>query len=664
MGADDQQLELLGALEALGGSAGNGKLRELLGWDEGTYEAVKEVLVASSQLQTGRGRGGSVSLADEAVAGSSAAAHRRPAASPRTPRTVSPPTPDPQPSGKQNLSAFIWSVADLLRGDYKQSDYGKVILPFTVLRRLDCVLEPSKEAVLAEKQLREGQGLDPEPFLLRVAGQGFCNTSALGMRQLMGDQDNIGENLRSYIQAFTPAVRDIFESFEFHLQVDKLDKAGLLYMVCERFAQIDLHPETVSNAEMGLVFEELIRKFAELSNETAGEHFTPREVIKLMVNLIFIEDDQALTQSGIVRSLYDPTAGTGGMLSVAEEHLVGMNPESYAIFKADMLIKGQDIKNIRFGNTLADDQLGEAKYDYMLSNPPFGVEWKKIQKEVQKEADSLGYAGRFGPGLPRVSDGSLLFLLHLISKMRPAQDGGSRFGIVLNGSPLFTGGAGSGESEIRRYVLENDLVEAIIGLPTDLFYNTGISTYIWILSNRKPTERKGKLQLIDASGFWQKMRKSLGSKRKELSPEHIAEITRLFGNFEAAENDGKPISRIFRNEDFGYRTITVERPLRDEAGKVVLGQRGKAKDQPQADSSLLDTENVPLSEDVQSYFEREVLPHVSDAWIDHEKTKVGYEIPFNRHFYVFTPPRPLEVIDAELKQVTDRILAMIGGLSG
>ena len=568
-------------------------------------------------------------------------------------------------------------MADLLRGDYKQSDYGKVILPFTVLRRLDCVLEPTKEAVLAEKELREGQGLDPEQFLLRVAGHGFCNTSALSLKRLMGDQDNIGENLRSYIQAFTPEVRDIFESFEFHLQVDKLDKAGLLYMVCERFAQIDLHPETVSNAEMGLVFEELIRKFAELSNETAGEHFTPREVIRLMVNLIFIEDDQALTQGGIVRSLYDPTAGTGGMLSVAEEHLVGMNPsarlvlsgqelnpESYAICKADMLIKGQDIKKIRFGNTLSDDQLGDQKYDYMLSNPPFGVEWKKIQKEVQREADTLGYAGRFGPGLPRVSDGSLLFLLHLISKMRPALEGGSRFGIVLNGSPLFTGGAGSGESEIRRYVLENDLVEAIIGLPTDMFYNTGISTYIWILSNRKPLERKGKLQLIDASSFWQKMRKSLGSKRKELSPEHIEKITRLFGNFEEAEHNGKPISRIFCTEDFGYRTITVERPLRDEAGQVVLGQRGKAKGQPQADSSLRDTENVPLSEDVQTYFEREVLPHVGDAWIDHEKTKVGYEIPFNRHFYVFTPPRPLDVIDAELKQVTDRILEMIGGLSG
>ncbi|WP_231597261.1 class I SAM-dependent DNA methyltransferase [Synechococcus sp. CBW1004] len=675
MEPNEQQLALLGALEALGGSAGNGRLRELLGWDEPTYEAVKGPLVASGQLVPGRGRGGSVSLGNgneqpPPARSTSVNGSRGPSA----PQAA--PPPGPQPTGRQNLSAFIWGVADLLRGDYKQSDFGKVILPFTVLRRLDCVLEPTKEAVLAEKELRESQGLDPEPFLLRVAGQAFCNTSALSMKRLMGDQDNIGENLRSYIQAFTPEVRDIFESFEFHLQVDRLEKAGLLYMVSERFAQIDLHPETVSNAEMGLVFEELIRRFAELSNETAGEHFTPREVIRLMVNLLFIEEDAALTQPGIVRSLYDPTAGTGGMLSVAEEHLVGMNPsarlvlsgqelnpESYAICKADMLIKGQNIKNIRFGNTLSDDQLGDQKYDYMLSNPPFGVEWKKMQKEVQREADTLGYAGRFGPGLPRVSDGSLLFLLHLISKMRPAKDGGSRFGIVLNGSPLFTGGAGSGESEIRRYVLENDLVEAIIGLPTDMFYNTGISTYIWILSNRKPAERKGKVQLIDASSFWQKMRKSLGSKRKELSPEHIDAITRLFGNFEEAEQDGKPISRIFRNEDFGYRTITVERPLRDEAGNVVLGQRGKAKGQPQADSSLRDTENVPLCEDVQTYFEREVLPHVSDAWIDHDKTKVGYEIPFNRHFYVFTPPRPLEVIDAELKQVTDRILAMIGGLS-
>ena len=575
-----------------------------------------------------------------------------------------------------NLSAFIWSVADLLRGDYKQSDYGKVILPFTVLRRLDCVLEPTKAAVLEEKALREGQGLDPEPFLLRKAGHNFCSTSTLDMKRLMGDGDNIAENLRSYIQGFSPAVRDIFDSFKFHLQIEQLDKANLLYLVTEKFAQIDLHPEVVSNSEMGLVFEELIRKFAELSNETAGEHFTPREVIRLMVNLIFIEDDDALTQPGIVRSLYDPTAGTGGMLSIAEEHLVSHNPsarlvlsgqelnaESYAICKADMLIKGQDINKVRFGNTLSDDQLAEEKYDYMLSNPPFGVEWKKIQKEVEAENKAMGFAGRFGPGLPRVSDGSLLFLMHLISKMRPAIDGGSRFGIVLNGSPLFTGGAGSGESEIRRYVLENDLVEAIVALPIDMFYNTGISTYIWILSNRKPQARKGKVQLIDASSYWQKMRKSLGSKRKELSPEHIEEITQLFGRFEEAERDGKPISKIFRNDAFGYRTITVERPLRDEAGKVVVGQKGKAKGKPMVDSSLRDTENVPLSEDVQAYFEREVLPHVDDAWIDHDKTKVGYEIPFNRHFYAFTPPRSLEVIDAELKQVTDRILEMIGGLT-
>jgi type I restriction enzyme M protein len=575
-----------------------------------------------------------------------------------------------------NLSSFIWSVADLLRGDYKQSEYGKVILPFTVLRRLDCVLEPTKAAVLAEKTAREAAGLNPEPFLLRKAGQLFYNTSPLDLKKLMGDQDHIGENLRAYLQAFSPAVRDIFESFEFHVQIDRLAKSGLLYMACEKFANIDLHPDTVSNAEMGAVFEELIRKFAELSNETAGEHFTPREVIRLMVNLLFVEDDAALTKPGVVRSLYDPTAGTGGMLSVAEEHLASinpharlvmfgqeLNPESYAICKADMLIKGQDIGNIILGNTLSNDGLTAKVFDYSLSNPPFGVEWKKIEKEIRKEAEQHGFNGRFGPGLPRVSDGSLLFLLHLISKMRPAVDGGSRFGIVLNGSPLFTGGAGSGESEIRRYVLESDLVEAIIGLPTDMFYNTGISTYVWIVSNRKPAARKGKVQLIDASSFWQKMRKSLGSKRKELSPAHIDDITRLFGNFEEATRDGVPISRIFKNEAFGYRTITVERPERDAAGKVVLGSKGKAKGKPMPNASLRDTENVPLGEDVEAYFKREVLPHAADAWIDHDKTKVGYEIPFNRHFYVFKPPRPLAEIDAELKGVTDRILTMIGGLT-
>jgi type I restriction enzyme M protein len=575
-----------------------------------------------------------------------------------------------------SLSAFIWSVADLLRGDYKQSEYGKVILPFTVLRRMDCLLAETKEGVLAENAARCKSGINPAAFLLRKAKQSFYNTSPMDMKTLMGDQDHIKENLYSYIQAFSPSVRDIFERFEFHTQVDRLDKCGLLYLVAEKFAGIDLHPEMVSNTEMGTVFEELIRKFSEISNETAGEHFTPREVIRLMVNLIFVEDDDVLATPGVVRTIYDPAAGTGGMLSVAGEYLAEHNPqarltmygqelndESYAICKADMLIKGQDVGNIIAGNTLSDDGHPNKKFDYMLSNPPFGVEWKKVEKVVRAEHDTEGYSGRFGPGLPRVSDGSLLFLLHLISKMRPAKDGGSRFGIVLNGSPLFTGGAGSGESEIRRYVLENDLVEAIIGLPTDMFYNTGISTYVWILSNRKPKARKGKVQLIDASSFWQKMRKSLGSKRKELSEEHIAEITRLFGNFKEASKDGVPISRIFRNENFGYRTITVERPLVDEKGNVVWVARGKNKGDPQPDASLRDTENVPLSEDVEAYVKREVLPHVPDAWIDHVKTKVGYEIPFNRHFYVFMPPRSLEEIDDELKGVTAKIMGMLEGLA-
>ncbi len=608
---------------------------------------------------------------------------------------------------QQALSSLIWSVADLLRGDFKQSEYGRVILPFTVLRRLDCVLEPTKAAALAEYAGKQAAGIAFEPFVRRVTGLDFYNVSSLDMGKLMGDQDNIRANLDSYIQGFAPDVRSIFEHFDFAATVERLHKARLLYLVSEKFARIDLHPEAVDNVQMGLVFEELIRKFAELSNETAGEHFTPREVIRLMVNLLFIEDGDALTRPGVVRTLYDPTAGTGGMLSVAAEYLFELNPkarltlfgqelnpESHAICKADMLIRGQDISNIVLGNTLSDDGLLGKLFDYMLSNPPFGVEWKKIERAIRQEYEKQGYSGRFGPGLPRVSDGSLLFLLHLLSKMRPAAQGGSRIGIVLNGSPLFTGGAGSGESEIRRHVLENDLVEAIVALPTDMFYNTGISTYVWILSNRKPADRKGFVQLVDASSFWQKMRKSLGSKRKEMSDEHIATVTRLFGDFVEAglvtvlDAGGKelgrqvlmdgealppapaggkvrkvPVSRIFRNEDFGYRTITVERPLRDEHGKPVLGQKGKLKGKPQPDSSLRDTENVPLAQDVEAYFRREVLPHAPDAWIDHEKTKVGYEIPFNRHFYVFEPPRELAEIDADLKKVTDRIKAMIEGLS-
>src|SRR5450759_5227638 len=481
-----------------------------------------------------------------------------------------------------NLSSFIWSVADLLRGDYKQSEYGKVILPFTVLRRLDCVLEATKADVLTELKKRTKAKINPEPFLLRKSGQLFYNTSPLDLKKLMGDQDHIGENLRAYMQAFSPAVRDIFESFEFHTQIDKLAKSGLLYLVTEKFANSDLAPEVVSNAQIVIVFEELIRKFAELSNETAGEHFTPRDAIRLMVNLLFIEDDAALTKPGVVRSLYDCTAGTGGMLSVTEEHLASLNPnarlvlygqelnpESYAICKADMLIKGQDIANIIFGNTLSADGLLGKLFDYMLSNPPFGVEWKKIEAIIRKEFEQMGFNGRFGPGLPRVSDGSLLFLLHLISKMRPAVDGGSRFGIVLNGSPLFTGGAGSGESEIRRYVLENDLVEAIIALPTDMFYNTGISTYVWIVSNRKPTQRKGKVQLIDASSFWQKMRKSLGSKRKEMSEAHIADVTRLFGSFVEAQ-----LALVFDagGKEIGRQVVLAggKPPVAPQGGKLKL----------------------------------------------------------------------------------------------
>jgi type I restriction enzyme M protein len=571
---------------------------------------------------------------------------------------------------QQALSSFIWSVADLLRGDYKQSDYGKVILPFTVLRRLDCVLESTKPAVLEQNARRLKEGLNPEPFLLREAGQSFYNTSTFDMKMLMGDADHIAANLVSYVQAFSPAVRDVFERFEFSTQIDRLAKTGLLYQVAEKFARIDLHPEVVSNMQMGLVFEELIRKFAEISNETAGEHFTPREVIRLMVNLIFIEDDDVLSKPGVVRTIYDPTAGTGGMLSVAGEYLAEhnpkarltvsgqeLNPESYAICKADMLIKGQDVANIAFGNTLSDDGHAHKRFDYMLSNPPFGVEWKKVEKEVRKEHEQQGFNGRFGPGLPRVSDGSMLFLMHLLAKMRPAQEGGSRFGIV--------------------------------------FYNTGIATYVWILSNKKPAARKGKVQLIDASSFWQKMRKSLGSKRKEMSDAHIDQVTRLFGDFVEAElvtafdaagkavgdpslvtgteaaptapEGGRlkrvPISRIFRNEAFGYTTLTVERPLLDDQGAAVLGAKGKQKGKLQPDSALRDTENVPLGEDIAAYFAREVLPHAPDAWIDEDKSKVGYEIPFNRHFYVFEPPRSLHTIDEDLKTVTASIMKMLGELA-
>ncbi len=428
-----------------------------------------------------------------------------------------------------STAAFIWSVADLLRGDYKQSDYGKVILPFTLLRRLECVLEPTRDAVLVEYEARKDLGIPLEVFLTKKSSQSFYNTSRFSLATLLADPSNLRDNIESYIADFSENAREIFERYKFNEQLAYLDESNLLYKIVEKFANVDLHPDAISNHEMGLVFEELIRRFAEASNETAGEHFTPRDIVRLTTSLLFMGDDDVLTKAGVVRSLYDPTAGTGGFLSSGTEYVHEMNrdaklvtfgqelnPESYAICKADMLIKGQDVANIKYGNTLSDDQLYDKKFDYMLSNPPFGVEWKKVEKVVKDEAKLKGFDGRFGPGLPRVSDGSLLFLLHLISKMRRVSEGGSRIGIILNGSPLFTGGAGSGESEIRRYILENDLLEAIVAMPTDMFFNTGIATYIWVLSNHKASERQGKVQLINASGLGESMRKSLGSKRKEL----------------------------------------------------------------------------------------------------------------------------------------------------
>ncbi len=442
-------------------------------------------------------------------------------------------------------AAFIWSIADLLRGNYKQSDYGQVILPFTLLRRLDCVLAPTKAAVLAEYEARKDLGFDIGFFLTEASGYGFYNTAPLDLGKMLGDPNNLRANLIGYVGAFSANIRDIFERYEFDQQLDKLDRDNLLFRVTSRFANVDLSPARLSNHDMGLMFEELIRRFAELSNETAGEHYTPREVIRLMVNLLFAGDGDALTKPGIVRSIYDPAAGTGGMLSIAEEHLGAMNPdaklvifgqelndESYAICKADMLIRGHDVTNIVPGNTLSNDGHAGRTFDYMLSNPPFGVEWKKVEREVRREHEQRGFEGRFGPGLPRVSDGSMLFLLHLLSKMRPPEQGGSRVAIVLNGSPLFTGGAGSGESNIRKWIIEQDWLEAIVALPTDMFYNTGIATYIWLLTNHKSPERLGKIQLINAVDFYRKMRKSLGSKRKELGEVDIARIARLHGAFE------------------------------------------------------------------------------------------------------------------------------------
>lgn len=646
-----------------------------------------------------------------------------------------------------NHASFIWSIADLLRGSFKAHQYGDIVLPFTVLRRLDAVLAPNKAEVLAVVRDAETQGIPVRPALLRTRAAhrySFFNTSRFDLRAVLGDPENIAANLLDYVAGFSENVRDIFDKYKITDRFHELDDAGLLFLVTQKFAEVDLSPGAVPNEEMGHIFEELIRKFAEASNETAGEHFTPRDVIELMVDLLLTPEADALTTPNAVRSIYDPTAGTGGMLSVAEDHIRQMNPtakltlagqeinpQSYAICKADMTVKGQPVDAIVFGDTLLDDGHPNATFNYCLSNPPFGVDWKKQQRQVNEEHALRGFAGRFGPGLPRVSDGSMLFLMHLISKIRPATDTspGGRAGIVLNGSPLFTGGAGSGESNIRRWILERDYLEAIIALPTDMFYNTGIATYLWILTTHKHPNRVGKVQLVDGTKLFRKMRKGLGSKRNELSPENIAEIVRLYG-----ANESRTLSKVFPREAFYYRTITVERPLRrnwavapdridtlllektilkldiDQQAalrealegmgqeslwrnrdtfsnalkaalrgahltmsasviKTILNSLGEQDDaadvcfdpkgRPEPDPTLRETENVPWEQDIHSYFDQKVRPFTPDAWVDTSKTRAGAEIPFTRHFYEYTPPRPLDEIDADLDIVLGRIRARL-----
>lgn len=558
---------------------------------------------------------------------------------------------------------FIWSIADLLRGDYKQSDYGKVILPLTVLRRLDCVLEPTKEKVLAKFEQAKAMNIDNlDPILNKAAGYNFHNRSKFDFNKLIADPNNLAANLRNYINGFSVDAREIIEQFEFENQITKMDEANLLFMVVKRFQEIDLHPDKISSMEMGYMFEELIRKFAEISNETAGEHFTPREVIRLMVNILFLQDREILTKKGITKTIYDCCAGTGGMLSVAEEYLnelnpdarlevfgQELNPESYAICKSDLMIKGQNPTNIKKGNSISEDQLSTNKFDYLITNPPFGVKWEKFGKKVKEEHETLGHGGRFGAGLPSMSDGSFLFLMHLMSKMKSE---GSRLAIVFNGSPLFSGSPSKtkNESSIRQWIIENDLLEAIIALPNQLFYNTGISTYIWIISNNKPNQRKGKVQLINAVDFFKKMSKSLGDKRNELAEQHIEDITKMYGEFKPNE-----YCKIFENKEFGYAKVTIERPERNAKGEIMKDKNGK----PKPNSSLRDTENIPLKEDIDEYIKREVLPHVPDAWADETKTNIGYEINFTKYFYQYKPLRSLEEIRADilaLEQETEKVL--------
>ena len=565
-------------------------------------------------------------------------------------------------NGNINQKAnLIWSIADVLTGTYKPHEYGEVILPMMVIKRFDCILEDTKDAVL--KKLPEVSNLPMKDiFLKKASGHPFYNTSKFNFKRLLDAPDSIEINFRSYLNDFSDNVKDILEHFEFERHIERLASHDLLYMIIKKFStpDADLHPSKISNLEMGYIFEEIIRRFSEAHNEDAGQHYTPREVIELMVNILFNNDNSILT-GNVAKTLYDPTVGTGGMLSVAEEYLSRLNKnaklicygqeindQTFAICKGDMLIKGNDANNIKCGNTLSDDQFADDKFDYILSNPPFGREWKNDKNAVEKEA-KLGFAGRFGAGLPPISDGQMLFLQTAIHKMRPE---GSKVAIIQNGSPLFSGDAGSGQSEIRKYILENDLLEAIVALPNDLFYNTGIATYIWVFNNKKPVERKGKVQLINANGLYEKRRKSLGNKRNDIPQKYIDKITQIYGDFK--ENE---ISKIFNNEDFGYAKIVVERPQRGENGEIIL-KKGK----PVADTELRDTENVPLTEDIHEYFQREVIPFAPDAWIDESKTKIGYEIPFTRYFYKYVPPRPSDEVLSEIMTLQKDLEQTLKGL--
>ena len=563
---------------------------------------------------------------------------------------------------------FIWSVADLLRGDFKQSEYGKVILPFTVLRRFDCVLAPTKDKIFEmNKSLTIS---NKTPVFKKLTGHDYYNVSRFDFAKLIDDSNAIDTNLRDYINGFSDEVKDILDKFEIFTVIERLKKANLLYLVVQKFAELDLAADSVDNLEMGYMYEELIRRFSELSNETAGEHFTPREVIELMVELLFDPDMDEMTKEGKVVTIYDPACGTGGMLSVAQNKMIAtntkttvipfgqeLNPETYATCKSDMILKGNTNSKIVLGNSFSEDGFIGQTFDYMLSNPPFGVEWKKVEKFIKGEAEKQGFSGRFGAGTPRISDGSLLFLQHMISKMTPVSAdgiGGTRIAIVFNGSPLFTGDAGSGESEIRKWIIENDLLEAIVALPDQLFYNTGISTYIWILTNKKSNRRKGKIRLVNGVSYYEKMRKSLGNKRNLINEENRHTIVSLYASNKINQYPlhNKDYDYIdFDNADFGYSKITVERPLYDNDSKPELDKKGNTK----ADSSLRDTETVPLKDNIEDYFKREVLSHVPDAWIDESKTKIGYEIPFTRYFYKFVPLRASMDIMTEIRELEEKI---------